>query len=170
MNIPISSLFITPRRQILSRLSSEIIIIQDRQWYPLVPGLNHLLHRIFMICPFPEQTTLCFANNQTVQKLNRQFRNKNRPTNVLTFEHPDPESEGGDIILALQTIRKEAQHHKRPCMHHVAHLIIHGLLHLQGYDHAYCNEAREMENRETVLLHKLGIPNPWKHHLSNRST
>lgn len=155
------------RYQIQNHLREEAILIKDRRWHQLVPNLHGLLYRIFRICPFSE-TTLCFDNDHSVQKLNRQFRNKNKPTNVLTFEHPDPQSQGGDIILALQTIRKEAEQNKRPVAHHLTHLILHGLLHLRGYDHIYPDEAREMEMQEAFLLQKLGIPNPWKvHNLRN---
>lgn len=140
----------------------ENLIIQERQWCKFMPQLLQLLYRIHQILPITKETNLCFDNDHSVKKLNGQFRGKNKPTNVLTFELPAGGMVGGDIIFALQTIQKEARQNKRPFMHHLAHLIIHGLLHLQGYDHIYVNEAKEMEMQEALLLQKLNIPNPWK--------
>ncbi|MDI2089850.1 rRNA maturation RNase YbeY [Commensalibacter oyaizuii] len=139
------------------------IIIQDKGWGKILPTLSQLLFRIHQIIPISDDTTLCFDNDHQVKKLNGQFRGKYKPTNVLTFEMPGGIVNGGDIIFALQTIEKEAKQNCRPLPHHLAHLIIHGLLHLQGYDHLYVNDAKEMEMKEAQLLHKLGIPNPWKH-------
>lgn len=141
---------------------SEAILVQEKKWLSLFPRLNNLVYRIFQVCPFSGDVTVRFDNDYTIQKLNKQFRGINKPTNVLTFEHSVGESCGGDIILALQTIRREATQNHKIFSHHLAHLIIHGLLHLQGYDHIYVNDAKEMEMKEAVFLHKLGIPNPWK--------
>lgn len=140
----------------------EKLIIQELQWCRFMPQLLPLLYRIHQILPITEETNLCFDNDRSVKKLNGQFRGKYKPTNVLTFELPAGGMVGGDIVFALQTIQKEALQNKRPFMHHLAHLIIHGLLHLQGYDHIYVNEAKEMEMQEALLLQKLNIPNPWK--------
>lgn len=156
------------RFQTFNFLCKESIIIQDHHWRQWVPNLQQLLYHIYMVLPFAEKTTLCFANDQRVKKLNYQFRNKNKATNVLTFEHPDPQTPSGDIIFALQTIKHEAHHQNKPISNHVAHLIIHGLLHLQGYDHINCNEAKEMEMREAKFLQQIGIPNPWKHQIIRR--
>lgn len=141
---------------------NEKLIIQERQWCRFMPKLLLLIYRIHQVLPITEETNLCFSNDLAVKKLNEQFRGKNKPTNVLTFELPDGGMVGGDIIFALQTIHKEASQNKRPFMHHLAHLMIHGLLHLQGYDHIYVNDAKEMEMQEALLLQKLNIPNPWK--------
>lgn len=151
------------RYQTLYRLCQDNIIIEDYHWHRIIPNLHHLLYRIYSVFPFSHQTTLCFANDQRIKKLNYKFRNKNKATNVLTFEHADSQIFSGDIILALETIKREAQQQKKSIHHHVTHLIIHGLLHLKGYDHIKCWEAKEMEMQESVLLHQIGVPNPWKH-------
>ena len=104
-----TSLFRQYRYQILDFLFSEVVIIQDKRWYKLIPDLKELIYRIYTLQPFAEQTTLCFANDQTIRKLNCQFRNKNKPTNVLTFEHPDSQSYGGDIILKKNPVEPENQ-------------------------------------------------------------
>ncbi len=69
---------------------------------------------------------------------------------------------GGDIVLALETVKREACAAGRPPLHHMAHLIVHGALHLRGYDHHLAGDARRMEMEEARILHRLGVPNPWK--------
>ena len=69
---------------------------------------------------------------------------------------------GGDIVLALGTVRREAKAAGRPAAHHLAHLIVHGALHLRGHDHYGVGEARRMEMAEARILRSIGVPNPWK--------
>ena len=105
--------------------------------------------------------TIVLDNDTTVKRLNATHRDRNKPTNVLTF---DPAAPGlpGEIILALGTIRREAQAAGRRLSDHLAHLVIHGMLHLQGHDHALAGPARRMEMAETRLLARLRRPNPWR--------
>ena len=93
--------------------------------------------------------------DQTVQRLNARHRGRNKPTNVLTFE-------SGDIALALGVVRREARAQRRRIGHHVAHLVVHGALHLRGHDHDDPGFARRMEMEEARLLHRIGVPNPWR--------
>jgi probable rRNA maturation factor len=107
------------------------------------------------------QATILLSSDREVKRLNARHRAKNKPTNVLTFE-PPPGFPGGDIILALQTVKREAAAFGRPAAHHLAHLVVHGALHLQGHDHHEAGEARRMEMEEARILRRLGVPNPWK--------
>jgi probable rRNA maturation factor len=101
------------------------------------------------------------ASDATLKRLNARYRGRNKPTNVLTFESP-VDSRGGEILLALGTVRREAlAEGKRPAAH-LAHLVVHGALHLQGYDHEAAGAARRMEREEARVLHRLGLPNPWR--------
>ncbi|CAK7192904.1 Endoribonuclease YbeY [Commensalibacter sp. Nvir] len=141
----------------------EKISIQDARWHKFLPKLFPYLERIHETLFINENICLSFNNDQAVKRLNYEFRGKNKATNVLTFELTHcPTQFGGDIVFALQTIKKEAKLAKRPVIHHLSHLIIHGLLHLQGFDHICVNDARIMERKEASILHKIGIPNPWK--------
>jgi len=97
-----------------------------------------------------------------VKRLNARHRGRNKPTNVLTFESPVPQKNWGEIVLARETIIREARAAGRPVAHHLAHLIIHGALHLRGFDHEAAGDARRMEMAETRLLHRIDIPNPWR--------
>jgi probable rRNA maturation factor len=101
------------------------------------------------------------SNDRAVKALNGLHRNKNKPTNVLTFEF-GPGVPGGDIVLALGTVRREAQAAGRPAAHHLAHLVVHGALHLRGHDHHHVGDARRMEMEEARILGSIGVPNPWK--------
>jgi probable rRNA maturation factor len=101
--------------------------------------------------------TVVLAADRTVRRLNARHRRRNKPTNVLTYTAPAPE-----MLLALGVIRREAAAaHRRPA-HHLAHLVVHGALHLAGHDHDHPGDARRMELAEARILHRLGVPNPWK--------
>ena len=108
------------------------------------------------------QATIVLADDALVTQLNHQYRNKNRPTNVLSFADADESGNYlGDIILGFETIAREAHEQNKPLMHHVQHLTIHGLLHLIGHDHEIEAEAEEMENLEISVLAALNISNPY---------
>ena len=101
-----------------------------------------------------------FADDAKLQALNSQFRGKDRPTNVLSF--PDGELEpGGGIALAFETISAEAKAQGKPFVYHSKHMILHGFLHLLGFDHEKPSEARLMEGLEIAILSDMGIPNPY---------
>jgi probable rRNA maturation factor len=108
-----------------------------------------------------------FSNDSHAQQLNRTYRGKDKPTNVLSFPSPAmplPPGEAqhlGDIVLAFETITREAAEQKKLLLHHVSHLIVHGTLHLLGYDHETDSEAQAMEARERGILAGLGIPDPY---------
>ena len=105
--------------------------------------------------------TVLLADDRTVRRLNARDRGRDKPTNVLTYDPPAP-GLPGQIVLALGVVRREAAAARRPPAHHLAHLVIHGALHLAGHDHIAPGEARRMERAEARLLARLRIPNPWK--------
>jgi probable rRNA maturation factor len=87
--------------------------------------------------------------------LNRKFRGKGKPTNVLTFAT-------GDIVLCDPVVRREARAQGKSLAAHYAHLVVHGVLHLQGYDHMKKSDAARMERKEIRLLRGLGFANPYE--------
>ena len=139
------------------------ILIEDKRWHRHVPRVTTLIQRAVAQCADTghQPGSVVLSCDRVVKRLNGIHRGKHRPTNVLTFD-PPPGFPGGDIILALETVVREAHRAKKPVGDHLAHLIIHGNLHLAGYDHHHPGEARTMEMRESLLLSRLGISNPWK--------
>ena len=101
------------------------------------------------------------------QQLNHQFRGKDYATNVLTFADHDIQPLLGDIVLCAPVIQQEAQQQHKQLQAHYAHMTIHGILHLQGYDHLDDSEAAEMEQLEIQILSQFGLPNPYVTHEMN---
>jgi len=93
------------------------------------------------------------------KKLNKKFRKKNRATNVLSFSYGKG---AGDIVLCHPVVAREARAQGKSVAAHYAHLVVHGVLHLRGYDHAAKAQAVKMEKREIRLLRRLGFANPYE--------
>jgi probable rRNA maturation factor len=106
---------------------------------------------------------VALSSDASVEVLNGQFRGKPKPTNVLSFPAGEGVPEGfiGDVILAAETVRREANEQGVPFAHHVQHLVVHGILHLLGYDHISAADAERMEAIEISILSKLGVANPY---------
>jgi probable rRNA maturation factor len=100
-----------------------------------------------------------FASDAAVRRLNNDFRGQDKATNVLSF--PNLRAPYGSIILALETVQREARAQGKEFVHHSKHLILHGFLHLLGYDHETATERRLMEGLEIRILGSMGIPNPY---------
>ncbi|MCP5405154.1 MAG: rRNA maturation RNase YbeY [Pseudomonadaceae bacterium] len=113
----------------------------------------------------PWEVVVRLASDDTVRGLNATFRHKDKPTNVLSFPNEDDGLEArwtvGDIVLAQSVVEAEAADQHKPLANHARHLLLHGLLHLVGYDHMTDDDARTMEVLEARLLATLGIPNPY---------
>lgn len=106
--------------------------------------------------------TLRFVNAAEGKKLNLAYRNKDKATNVLTFPYELSKTNLlADIIFCLPVVKKEAKEQGKAFKAHLAHLIIHGCLHAQAYDHETDKEAKKMESLEVQILKKLGFPNPY---------
>ncbi|HYG89032.1 MAG TPA: rRNA maturation RNase YbeY [Azospirillum sp.] len=117
----------------------------------------------------PAELSVVLSDDALVQTLNRDYRGKDKPTNVLSFaltETDSPEAEAaptllGDVVLAWETVAREAQEQGKPLSDHLCHLVVHGVLHLLGYDHEVDAEAEEMERLEVEVLSTLGISDPY---------
>jgi len=140
---------------------SLTIEITDPAWRRCVPRAEHWVRRAFAALPGALPATIVLGSNREVQQLNARFRGRNKPTNVLTFEAQP--GQAGDVILAFGVMRDEAAAAHRRLEYHLAHLVLHGLLHLGGFEHDTVAGARAMERSETWLLARIGVPNPWKH-------
>ncbi|MGC1407461.1 MAG: rRNA maturation RNase YbeY [Acetobacteraceae bacterium] len=131
------------------------VIVAEPAWRRLVPRAESVATRAALAAG--ASGTVVLAADRTVRRLNARHRRRNQPTNVLTYTEPAPE-----MLLALGVIRREAAAARRRPAHHLAHLVVHGALHLAGHDHHHPGDARRMELAEARILHRLRVPNPWK--------
>ena len=131
------------------------VIVAEPAWRRLVRHADTVAARAARAAG--ARGTVVLAADRTLRVLIRRHRGRYKPTNVLTYASPAPE-----ILLALGVIRREATAAGRRPAHHLAHLVVHGALHLAGHDHHHPGEARRMELAEARILHRLGVPNPWK--------
>jgi len=118
------------------------------------------------------EVSVMLTDDAQIRELNRTFRGKDKATNVLSFPAPELPGAGlpgnpaprhlGDIALAYETLAREAEEESKPLAHHFAHLVVHGVLHLLGYDHEVESEAERMEDLEVKALSTLGIADPYR--------
>ena len=154
------------------------VIIEDDRWAEL--GLQALAERAVRatlahldLAPEDWEVSLLACDDARIAALNGDFRAKPQPTNVLSWPSeeranpgktphlPSGDPELGDIAIAYDTCMAEAKDGKKPPANHVTHLIVHGVLHLLGYDHENDSDADLMEGTEIAILGKLGVPNPY---------
>lgn len=111
------------------------------------------------------EVTIRIVDEAESHELNHEYRGKDKPTNVLSFPFDVPEGIElpllGDLVICRQVVEQEAVEQSKPLLHHWAHMVVHGILHLRGYDHIKDDEAEEMEALETQMLASLSIPDPY---------
>ncbi|MBN8532434.1 MAG: rRNA maturation RNase YbeY [Alphaproteobacteria bacterium] len=146
--------------------TSPAILIKSAAWRTSFPGYRPALQKA-VVATFrhaevaPKALTIALSGDRAVQHLNRDFRGKDKPTNVLSFPADEPDYLG-DVILAHGVVEREAKEQQKPFANHATHLVVHGVLHLLGYDHETdAEDAKKMESLEKRILAKLGIPNPY---------
>jgi probable rRNA maturation factor len=116
----------------------------------------------------PAELAIRFVDAEEGQTLNREYRGKDYATNVLTFaynegaEIADDEPTQADIVLCTDVLQREADEQKKTVEEHAAHLVVHGVLHAQGFDHETDEEAEEMEQLERDIMEALGYPDPYE--------
>jgi len=121
-----------------------------------VPGAAAL--RRWALAASAAEVTLRIVGQREGRRLNEQFRNRHRATNVLSFSY---EKNRGDVVLCHPVIRREARARRKNLAAHYAHLVVHGVLHLRGYDHERKRDAARMETQEIRILRRIGIRNPY---------
>ena len=111
----------------------------------------------------PAEITVRIVDAEEAQALNADYRRKDYVPNVLTFEYGEisPGVLGGDVVICAPVVEREAHEQGKPLKDHYAHMTVHGVLHLQGYDHIDPADADIMESREAVILKRFHIPNPY---------
>ena len=106
------------------------------------------------------EVSITLVDDKEIRKINKKYRNIDKPTNVLSFELDD-DLLLGDIFISIDTVKKEAAATNISVAEHTAHMVVHGMLHLLGYDHIDDKDAAKMENKEIYILTKLGYKNPY---------
>ena len=147
--------------------ASCAVVVLDAVWLEALPGAERLVRRAARAAVTGarrggrKSLTVALADDKRVRVLNARDRKKNKPTNVLSYPSGEP-GFLGDVVLARQTVWREARvQHKTPA-DHVSHLVVHGTLHLLGYDHETGNaDAERMEALERRILKRLGIADPY---------
>ena len=156
----------TPSR--VARGPAIDVVIASTRWTK-VPRAARLVRRtIAAAAPArarKAEVSVTLTSNRAIRALNRRWRGHDKPTNVLSFPAPAPQRGAprhlGDIVIAYETTAAEARAERKPFEHHLAHLAVHGFLHLLGYDHESHPQAEAMERHERRILARLGIPDPY---------
>lgn len=114
----------------------------------------------------PAVASMLVTTSDDIRKLNKQYRDKDTATNVLSFPMQSPDEVDifllGDIVLCADIINLEAEQQSKTNVEHWAHMVVHGMLHLQGYDHVEDDDAEKMEQLEINILNQLGFDNPYQ--------
>ncbi|HEY0878551.1 MAG TPA: rRNA maturation RNase YbeY [Zeimonas sp.] len=104
---------------------------------------------------------LRFVGEHEGRALNSAYRARSYATNVLTFAYDDSAHASADIVICLPVVQREAHEQRKPLPAHLAHLVVHGVLHASGYEHESESGAQRMQARESLLLHRFRLPDPW---------
>lgn len=151
------------------RLQESILVVVDdpgwRKVRGLLPRLKRAAAAAEKAAKFRGRSsfTVLLSSDRKLKSLNRDFRGRNKPTNVLSFPAPEnKEQYRGDVALALGVTRREAKSAGKTLLDHTTHLVVHGVLHLAGYDHIGARDAKVMEKLEVEILGGLGIADPYE--------
>ncbi|HWA12683.1 MAG TPA: rRNA maturation RNase YbeY [Burkholderiales bacterium] len=144
------------RRGPALRLSVQYAVAADGQ-----PSRARLRRWALAALHRDAEVTLRLVGAREGRALNRRFRGRDYATNVLTFAYDDTAPLTGDIVICLPVVEREARRQDKGRDAHLAHLVVHGMLHLQGYDHQGGKEALAMERLETGIVMRLGYPDPY---------
>lgn len=142
-------------------MSGITLVVADAHWRD-IRGLQAKVKQAALaaarVAKLEGEITILLAGNRRLRALNRDFRGKDKPTNVLSF----PFGGGGDIAIAYGVTAREARAQGKRLTDHAVHLAVHGVLHLAGYDHIRPKDAKLMEPLEVKILGRLGVANPYE--------
>ena len=143
----------------MSRLSLQIQVDPDAGALPA--DRRQIRRWVTAALSADAELVLRFVGSEEGRALNRQFRGRDRPTNVLTFDYEHDPLVRADIVICLPVLREESAAQARPERDHLAHLVVHGVLHAQGHDHEDDHDAQRMESIEADILERFGIGDPY---------
>jgi len=136
--------------------------IQGQGRFVGLPARSTLLRWIKAALERDAELTLRFVGAAEARRLNREFRGRDYATNVLTFDYRHAPVVVADIVLCVPVVRREAREQRKGFREHLAHLVVHGVLHAQGHEHDRARDAKRMEAREVRILAGLGVDDPYR--------
>jgi probable rRNA maturation factor len=160
-----------PRKRGREKSFAIEVLIQSPKW-KIEPRAGAIVRKAIQTAATAASTpraelAIVLTDDSAIHALNRDWRGHDAPTNVLSFPASQPRGRKsapgslGDIIIAFETTAREAAAEGKPLKHHLAHLAVHGFLHLVGYDHEKARDAKKMESLEVEILAGLGVPDPY---------
>jgi probable rRNA maturation factor len=152
-----------PRLRSGRRLTPSVdVVVLDGAWRKALPGVERVVRKAARAAvPASKSLVVALADDKYVRALNKRDRKQDKPTNVLSYPSGD-RAFLGDVVLARQTVLREAREQKKSAADHLVHLVVHGALHLRGYDHETGDDdAERMEALERRILKRMGIADPY---------
>lgn len=141
------------------------IAVENEQGLPTEQDIQLWLDKTVPQFQENAELTVRIVDTEESHQLNHDYRGKDKPTNVLSFPFEAPPGMEldllGDLIICRQVVEKEAEEQNKPLLAHWAHMVVHGSLHLLGYDHIEDDEAEEMESLETEIMQTMGFEDPY---------
>ncbi|GMM90007.1 rRNA maturation RNase YbeY [Vibrio fortis] len=141
------------------------LAVEDEQGLPTEQDIQRWLDKTIPQFQENAELTIRIVDTEESHQLNHEYRGKDKPTNVLSFPFEAPPGIEldllGDLIICRQVVEKEAEEQNKPLLAHWAHMVVHGSLHLLGYDHIEDDEAEEMESLETEIMQAMGYEDPY---------
>jgi probable rRNA maturation factor len=141
------------------------LAVENEQGLPTEQDIQLWLDKTIPQFQENAELTVRIVDTEESHQLNHDYRGKDKPTNVLSFPFEVPPGMEldllGDLIICRQVVEKEAEEQSKPLLAHWAHMVVHGSLHLLGYDHIEDDEAEEMESLETEIMQTMGFEDPY---------
>jgi len=141
------------------------LAVENEQGLPTEQDIQLWLDKTIPQFQKSAELTIRIVDTEESHQLNHEYRGKDKPTNVLSFPFDAPPGIEldllGDLIICRQVVEKEAEEQNKPLLAHWAHMVVHGSLHLLGYDHIEDDEAEEMESLETEIMQAMGLEDPY---------
>ena len=141
------------------------LAVENEQGLPTEQDIQLWLDKTIPQFQKSAELTIRIVDTEESHQLNHEYRGKDKPTNVLSFPFDAPPGIEldllGDLIICRQVVEKEAEEQNKPLLAHWAHMVVHGSLHLLGYDHIEDDEAEEMESLETEIMQAMGFEDPY---------